>query len=194
MTEPYHTEAYKLWEDKKLPPSTILDHIRTIKRPSYQALAAFLYLTGCRIQEVIPYKGHQDWKDRSGIRKQQVIIDVMMPNKVKVTGVRNLKRRVYRSRKVYETDPNGYLTSKYHFEKDITRRNKSSDLIREVGFSIGKDEQPFWNIFLEHYNTLTPDQELFPFYPQQCYYALCMRKWKNSKGEVVVKEGGMINH
>jgi integrase len=188
MAEPHHTEAYLKWENKKYPSTTVLQSIQAIKEPTFQALAAFLYLTGCRISEVIPYVGKQDWKDKSGIRRQQVIQDPANPNKIRITGVRNLKRRIYRSHKLYSND-----NTSYTFVPDMARPNKYADLYRDIGFSVGKEEKPFWDIFISYANTVPPGMELFPLKYETCYYALCMRTYKNKEGEVIVKLGGMIN-
>jgi integrase len=190
MKEPHHTDAYLAWENKKQSPDKILEAIQSIKEPKYKALAAFLYVTGCRISEAIPYTGKQEWHDKKGIRKNQVIIDTTNPKKVKITGVRNLKRRLYRSRKEYYKDDNGF--QHYRLIKDTERTNKKADLYREIGFSVGKAEQPFWNIFLEYYNTIKPIEELFPFKYVDCYYKICARQWKTKKG-LTKKEGGNIN-
>jgi integrase len=191
--EPHHSEAYGLWEGRSYPPERVLEHIQRIQDPGYKALASFLYLTGCRVSEVIPYVGHQEWPDKQGILKSQIVLDPAHPNKVKVYGIRNLKRRLTRMRKEAWMDAEGKVHTRYVPREDKNARVPKTDLYREVGFSVGKREQPFWELFWSYAQHLLPEQQLFPFPYFAVYRRLAQRTLIDKDGNYRTKPGGRIN-
>ena len=76
---------------KDLPPNRyeILNYCKQLKTPRDKALLAFIYLTGCRIEEVVKYKTKGTIMGRP-IKKEQVSI---RDSVIEVHNVRVLKRR-----------------------------------------------------------------------------------------------------
>jgi len=191
MTEPHHSESYQKWELKSSEISQVLDSIRAISKPEFRALASFLYLTGCRISEVLPYQGKSDWEHKEGIKKHQVTLDPSRPNAVNISAVRCLKRRIYRQKKETYTDDK--LKERVRFVADTNRRTDKKTRYREIGFSIGPQEQPFWDTFWEYASQLPSDAVLFPYTRYQAYRAIAQRTYTNPDGSVTIKKGGQIN-
>ena len=191
MTEPHHSESYQKWELKSSEISQVLDSIRAISKPEFRALASFLYLTGCRISEVLPYQGKSDWEHKEGIKKHQVTLDPSRPNAVKIGAVRCLKRRIYRQKK--ETYTDDQLKERVRFVPDTNRRTDKKLRYREIGFSIGPQEQPFWDTFWSYASQLQDDAVLFPYTRYQAYRAIAQRTYTNKEGMVTIKTGGNIN-
>jgi integrase len=188
--EPYHSSTYRSWDTKSVAPEHVWTAIKNIPQTPYRALAAFLYLTGCRISEVIPYTGTQDWHERFGITKSQIIIDPMNERKVKILMVRNLKRRMNKLKREWYKDERGRERYKLvPTGKRVPRHN----LYREIGFSIGTRELPFWDCFWSYADKLLPEQQLFPFTRHQAYRKIAHTTWKTRTGETRISVGGGIN-
>jgi integrase len=196
-----HTSFYKNWENRNVKPEEILGAIRSIENPKFRALAAFLYLTGCRIEEVLPYQGCQEWSEKRGIKVKQLTypeghdndtVPDFCPPHVIVEGVRNLKRKVFRCQKREFNDEQGIKRTVW--VKDETKRMPASTLYRSIPINIGVVERPFWTVFWEYAKNQPLQEELWPSTTRyDAYHHICGRTDTNKKGITTVKTGGGIN-
>lgn len=134
-------------------------HNKTATRD--RALIAFLYLTGCRVEEVVRYVKERNMnrviKDKvtkqfvpAPIERLERLGEPIMksdfefrPDHIRVSGVRTLKRR-----------------GEIHKFKRI------------IAIPINEKEQELINIFLEYYNLLGPEEPLFEFSRQWAHKIL----------------------
>lgn len=120
-----------------------------------QALGAFLYLTGCRIEEVLPYRKERNLNRTLKNKKtgERVAAPIM---KLTETGQPIIKKQV----EIY----------KDHIKINTVRclkRRKS--IYRNVVIPINEREKEFINILLKYIATLSDDSALFPIKRARAY-------------------------
>jgi integrase len=196
--QPYHTETFKKWRGKtttsKYIREEIIDKIQTNTAIRDKALIAFLYLTGCRISEVIPYKGKAPWNDKEGIRKDQIDINPSDHNRIKILNVRNLKRRHYKCKKVKKVGDD--LQDHYTLEYRTDRPTPPEDLYRNIGIKIDQETEQLWQ-YVTDWVAQCPNKELFKMTKQRAYQILVQQVIyhtnKDGKTTKTEKKGAGIN-
>lgn len=134
-----------------------------------QALFAFLYLTACRVEEVVRYTcGSQPWENKDAVRKAQVVINPADRSRVVITHVRCLKRKMFKYKVTKLMNTDGSIS--------VNREKLDGVVIpgkyRNVGIKVNELEKPFWEVFKAYIDTLDYDTELFPITPGRAYQIL----------------------
>ena len=140
----------------KLEVYEIIDRIKMLQSDRDKALVAFLFLTACRISEVVHlYKEPKYWKDpetgywwvigkrrfsSEGIKKKQIDIDYSK-DLMMINNVRTLKKKRHQSK------------------------------TKNIPIIISK-EKALVDIFIKHLNTIDLDTTIFPITRQRAYQIL----------------------
>ena len=158
-------------------------------------MAAFLYLTGCRLQEVLPYTGRAPWPNKEAVKKNQLEVNPADPSRVKVINVRCLKRKLQKMRRQELVgDPGGR-----HYTLVPRDGSPVKPQYRQVPIRIDTDTQPFWDIFMAHADQVGSDQPLFtsstgkPLSSTRAYQILAQEVVTNKMGGKKYRKGAGIN-